>query len=97
MSRRFVPFLISLCVALAPAIALANDEDKAACADLQEGDECTRKDGDAGVCVPDDSDPVLTCEDDVSDNLGGCAVDSEYGGVIGLGGLALLLALRRQR
>ena len=95
MSRRFVPILISLCVGFAPLIARANDEDKAACADLQEGDACTRKDGDAGVCVPDDSDPVLTCEDDVSDNLG-CAIGSESGGVIGLGVLALILAWRRR-
>jgi len=93
MSRRAVPILITLCVALAALTAEANDEDKAACADLQEGDACTRSDGDPGVCVPDDSDPVLTCEDDVSDNLG-CAV-GESNGLLGLAGLALLLAFRR--
>lgn len=63
---------LSLAVALATASApaLADDDDKAACADKAEGDACTRGDGDAGVCVPDDSDPVLTCEDDVGSTSG---------------------------
>jgi hypothetical protein len=93
MSRRVAPILITACLALAPLTAQAKDEDKAACANLREGDACTRSDGDPGVCVPDDSDPVLTCEDDVSDNLS-CAV-GERSGLLGLAGLALLLAFRR--
>ncbi len=60
-------------LALASALAasffaspvLADDADKAACADLDEGDECTRGDGDPGVCIPDESDTgVLSCDDD---------------------------------
>lgn len=48
-----------------PSIASANDEDKAACAALEEGDACERSDGSDGTCQPDESDPgVLTCEDD---------------------------------
>jgi len=56
-----------LAAGLAPARALADDADKAACASLDEGDDCTRGDGDPGVCIPDESDTnVLTCDDDTS-------------------------------
>lgn len=52
----------------AVGIAHADDEDKAACEGKEEGDACTRGDGDSGTCVPDDSDPVLTCEDSIGDS-----------------------------
>lgn len=55
---------LAFAVVAAAAPAFADDADKAACADKSEGDDCTRGDGDPGTCVPDDSDPVLTCEDD---------------------------------
>jgi MYXO-CTERM domain-containing protein len=59
-----IALALSLAFATVAGPALADDADKAACADKAEGDDCTRGDGDPGVCVPDDSDPVLTCEDD---------------------------------
>ncbi len=50
---------------LAPK-AQANDVDKAACEGLGIDDPCVRKDGDAGTCQPDESDPeTLTCEDEI--------------------------------
>lgn len=101
MNRRLAPILLAFSLSvLFGSLAEANDEDKAACAQLEEGDECVRSDGGPGVCVPDDSDPVLTCEDDVyaSDDSGlGCAVSRESGGLLGLAALALLLGLRRRR
>ncbi len=57
---------------VAPAIASADEADKAACADLDEGDDCTRGDGGPGTCIPDESDPdVLTCDDDSSSSSTG--------------------------
>ena len=54
---------------------MANDANEAACVELSEGDDCVRGDGDAGTCLPDDSDPdVLTCED-------GPGTDEDGGGV----------------
>ena len=54
-------FWITLAMSAAPA--LANDEDKAACEGLLEGDACIDHNGRDGTCIPDESDPnVLTCE-----------------------------------
>lgn len=93
-----------------PALAHADDADKAACVDLDEGDDCTRGDGGPGVCIPDESDPdVLTCDDDPGvDNSGGgssddggagCAAAPSASGspVVALVGLALALAARARR
>ncbi len=61
--------------------ARADDADKAACADLENGDDCVRGDGDEGTCVPDDSDPgVLTCEDEAFDSMGDSGDDGSDGG-----------------
>ncbi len=52
--------------------AHANDFDRAACADAQEGDACVRQNGDVATCVPDASDPsVLTCDDEPAGGTGG--------------------------
>ncbi len=54
-----------LVAGLVSSTALAKDGDIEACAGLEEGDACTRADGDPGVCQPDDSDPgVIKCDDD---------------------------------
>ena len=89
-------------VSLSATSAFADDADKAACADLDEGDDCTRGDGSAGTCIPDESDAsVLTCDDDASGTGGSGGDDSSSGGCsagggdhIGwLGGAALLAGL----
>ena len=68
---------VSLLVALPAA---ADDADKAACASLEEGDDCTRGDGGPGVCIPDESDAsVLTCDDDASSGAGGSSDDDSAG------------------
>lgn len=88
--------------------AAADDADKAACASLDEGDDCTRGDGDPGVCIPDESDAsVLTCDDDTSSGAGGSADDNGSGcsatgragsaGWLVIGGVALALASRGRR
>jgi hypothetical protein len=77
---RFFPACIALLVAFSfmPSLASANDEDKAACADLEEGDACERSDGSDGTCQPDESDPgVLSCEDDPSGGGGGSSSGSD--------------------
>jgi MYXO-CTERM domain-containing protein len=68
---RLPSFAFALAILTSPlfaGIAHADDEDKAACEGKEEGDACTRGDGDGGTCVPDDSDPVLTCEDSIGDS-----------------------------
>ena len=77
---------IALAAALAavatPLDAHANDADKAACADLAEGDACTDSDGADGTCVPDASDAnVLSCEDSASsdDSSSGCSASASPG------------------
>lgn len=69
------------------------DGDELACASLAEGDACTEEDGDAGFCVPDDSDPnVLECDDDgassASSSSLGCSTAAS--GAAGGGAFALL-------
>ncbi len=78
------PLLTSLALGFAlvltAPLASADDDDKAACVNLEEGDACTRGDGDPGFCFPDESDPqVLTCDDDGAGGDGssgddGCSV-----------------------
>lgn len=93
--------------------ARADDADKAACASLDEGDACTRGDGDPGVCQPDDSSPnVLSCDDDglatgssssgggTSDDSGGCTMSHRRASssVAGLVlGAAAIVAAARRR
>ncbi|MBK6513174.1 MAG: hypothetical protein IPM79_06930 [Polyangiaceae bacterium] len=73
--------LLSAAVTFVPALSYADDADKAACVDLDEGDDCTRGDGGPGVCIPDESDPdVLTCDDDPSEDGGGGGSSSDSGG-----------------
>lgn len=96
-----------LASALVALPALANDADKAACAALDDGDDCTRGDGRAGLCTPDASDPdVLTCDDDASaddssgDDSGGCSSTGTTPASTGAGALLLglgLVALHRRR
>ena len=83
-------------LALVPTAALADQADKDACADLEEGDDCTRGDGGPGVCIPDESDTtVLTCDDDSSgtsdDSSSGCT--TAVSANLGAGSGPLLLAL----
>ncbi len=89
----------------AQGTARADDADKAACVNKSEGDACERGDGDAGVCVPDESDAnVLTCEDTVGggndDNSGddspSCSVTPSAAapGLAGLLALGLLFGVR---
>lgn len=110
------PLLLLACAAALGGSALhsttarADDADKAACADKDEGDACTRGDGGSGTCVPDDSDPVLTCEDSVGDDGGddngsddsnddGPSCSVAGGGPLGGVSLALgmIVALARRR
>ncbi|MEZ4439570.1 MAG: MYXO-CTERM sorting domain-containing protein [Polyangiaceae bacterium] len=75
--------LAAVGLALPAGIASADDADKAACVDLEEGDDCTRGDGGPGTCIPDESDAnVLTCDDDGAggsggDDGGGCSVSGQ--------------------
>lgn len=66
----------ALTLSLLAAPALANDEDKAACEALAEGDACVDHKGRDGECIPDTDEPnVLTCESledlDGTDDNGG--------------------------
>ncbi len=82
------------------------DDNKAACVELAEGDMCTRDDGQAGTCVPDDSDPgVLECEDDHGSNddsssdddmAASCSVGTSHTPAV-LGLLLLVGFVRRRR
>ncbi|MBK8256992.1 MAG: hypothetical protein IPK82_30495 [Polyangiaceae bacterium] len=114
MQRKVAPMklltlsLTSMLVAATSLIAVpafADQADKDACVGLEEGDDCTRGDGSAGVCIPDESDPgVLTCDDDTASSgtsgggSGGCSTSS--GPASSLAGLVLLgaaLAVSRRR
>jgi hypothetical protein len=94
-------------VLLTATAAFAKDGDEEACAGLEVGDDCTRADGDPGVCQEDTSDPgVLTCDDDAlgaggggdtdTSSSGGCRVAGVQGGAA-LSLLALGLLRRRAR
>jgi hypothetical protein len=107
MNFRSTVFGVALAglVSLAATPALADDEDKAACADLDEGDDCTRGDGDPGTCIPDDSDSsVLSCDDDASgsgaggsggddSSSGGCNANGSGDPIGWLSGAALMAGL----
>jgi hypothetical protein len=82
MSRKIVSMLVVFVgTLLSTGAALAKEGDVEACSGKSQGDACTRADGDAGTCSPDDSDPnVLTCDDDAtgaggssSGDDGGCS------------------------
>ena len=84
--------------------AFAREGDVEACMDKAEGDDCTRADGDPGVCQPDDSDPdVLECDDDAlaDDSVQGCSTSGRPIGdtaALLVAGAALGLSrLRRRR
>lgn len=106
---KLVGFFLFSATVLAAPMALADDEDKAACVDLDEGDDCTRGDGDPGVCIPDESDPnVLTCDDDTLSSGGGgsnsgsgdgCSASgaASTGGGFALVGLVAALAIGGRR
>jgi MYXO-CTERM domain-containing protein len=93
------------CTLLAAPVAHADEADKAACAALEEGDGCTRGNGDPGICIPDESDPdVLTCDDDGLGSNAGDDGGCNIGGTPASGGawlagvaLALVAAARRRR
>lgn len=68
-----VAILTTLCALLVPSFVVANEADKAACAGLAADAECVDGDGRAGKCIPDDTDPVLTCEELDSYNCIGLA------------------------
>lgn len=56
---------ITLAGLAASSSSFAKEGDIEACEGLEDGDACTRADGDAGICQPDASDPgVITCDDD---------------------------------
>ena len=57
--------------------ARADDADKAACIDMDEGEACVDSDGEPGTCVADESDPnVLSCEDSDDDDGGNSTTNS---------------------
>ena len=103
MNRTASLFALALASALSlsAGAAFADDADKAACVDKEEGDECTDGDGDAGFCEWDDSDRVLSCDDDgpSSSSSSGCSASGGSSGdasgvLAALGALALV---RRRR
>jgi hypothetical protein len=84
--------------------AFAREGDVEACIDLAEGDDCTRADGDPGICQPDDSDPdVLECDDDAlaDDAAQGCSASGrplgDASGLVLVGAALGLSRLRRRR
>lgn len=97
MTVRRIPGTLSLVGLLWGAPALAREGDAEACDGLEVGDDCTRSDGDAGVCEEDRSDPnVVVCED----GAGSGSADCGTAGGASLGGLALALgglSIRRRR
>ena len=101
------PLLLLACAAALGVTALGSTSARA---DDADSDACTRGDGGSGTCVPDDSDPVLTCEDSVGDDGGddnssddsnddGPSCSVAGGGPLGGVSLALgmLVALARRR
>ncbi|NUO49401.1 MAG: hypothetical protein HOV80_11150 [Polyangiaceae bacterium] len=107
-SIRCFATLLTGALLFSPAVAFADDADKAACASLEEGDDCTRGDGDPGVCSRDESDAnVLTCDDDAigsgsggsDDGSSGCSASGHAEGSIAgvLLALGALLTARARR
>lgn len=70
MKKSILAALALSCASLLPTTAsFANEGDVQACDGKTDGDDCTRSDGGAGTCQPDESDPaVLTCEDTGADD-----------------------------
>jgi len=102
MNRSASLFALALASSLAftSGLAFADDADKAACADKAEGDECTRGDGDPGFCEIDESDDVLSCDDDgaSSSSSSGCSASARApGSFSSLAGVLGALALLRRR
>jgi uncharacterized protein (TIGR03382 family) len=101
MNRSASLFALALASSLAftSGFAFADEADKAACVDKSEGDECTRGDGDPGFCEVDESDDVLSCDDDgASSSSGGCSASAtDPGSLTGLAGVIGALALVRRR
>ena len=72
LSTRTIGLTLAALVTATSFPAFADQADKDACVGLEEDDDCTRGDGSAGTCIPDDSDPgVLSCDDDGSGGSGG--------------------------
>lgn len=91
---------IVMALLLGAATADAREGDEAACEGLVEGDDCTRANGDAGLCQPDDSDPeVLVCDDDgLGSSDGSGSSDCSTAGSSAAGWLALgLVAVGSRR
>jgi MYXO-CTERM domain-containing protein len=106
MIRRMLFPMVLVVSTVSANAAFADEADKAACVDLEEGDACTRGDGDPGTCVPDESDPdVLTCEDEAgaggaASGEGGCSSAGQHGRAPGAAlavAVAGLLVGRRRR
>ena len=106
MLKLSAPIAIALAFASFTTPLHADDADKAACADLAEGDACKDSDGADGTCVPDESDVnVLTCDDSASvdDSSGGCSASASRGAdrssawLAALGFVAAIGASRRAR
>lgn len=102
MNRSASLFALALAssLALTSGLAFADDADKAACADKSEGDECTDGDGDPGFCEIDESDDVLSCDDDgaSSSSSSGCsATGADPGSLSGLAAVLGALAFVRRR
>lgn len=81
-------FAFALATSLSTIVgtASADQTDKDACVGLEEGDACTQGDGDPGYCLWDDSDPVLSCEDDPMSSSSSSSSSSGGGGSSGSGG-----------
>ncbi len=81
-STSIFAFALASSLATFAGVASADQADKDACVGLEEGDACTRGDGEPGYCLWDDSDPVLSCEDAPSSS----SSSSSGGGGSGSGG-----------
>jgi MYXO-CTERM domain-containing protein len=80
MTRTLTLSTLGAALFLTAGVARANDTDRAACEAASEGDACVRHTGDAGTCVPDESDPsVLTCEDGPDDGATSGGTDDNGG------------------
>lgn len=99
-SASLLALALASSLAFTSGLAFADDDDKAACVDKSEGDECTRGDGDPGYCEVDESDDVLSCDDDgpSSGNSSGCSASAnDPGSLFGMAGVLGALALVRRR
>lgn len=108
MKKSILAALALSCASLLVTTAsFANEGDVQACDGKADGDACTRSDGSAGTCEPDDSDPAhLHCEDESSSSSSGsgsCSITSpgaasapvSYAAALALGLAAVLGRARR--